>query len=253
MHGRSPLVRWVTWALALVVALTLWSLRPERPGTPTTRTFASGPPFPDTRDPQQILANLGFFIEAGGFGKRRATVAQMAERPHIRRLMEVENHIDDDYWLLELENPSGQYIGIAAVRKGGDVMAFGGGDGVTEPSPANRVADLRKVEDALAARFGASRARYVVGLSSIDIPHEYYPMIAADSPQGTMLVTRRLEVYRETQRVPKAQRTDTTRQRYAIPDVGKPAFVYKSGDLLILESVGTLSREAVQPERRQQP
>ena len=238
-----------TSAVALLLALTSWSVAAQQAKTPMTRTLASGPPFPGTRDPQQILANLAYAIKAGGFDKRRATVAQMAEKPRIRRLMEVESQIDEDYWLLELESSPGQYIGVAAIYKSGNVMAFGGGDGVTEPSPANRVADLSKVQQALAARFGASRARYVVGLSSIDIPHYYYPLIVADSPQGTVLVTRRLEVYRETQRVPKAQRTDATRHGMAVPNAGKPAYVTKSGDLLVLESLGSLSREAVQPER----
>jgi len=217
---------------------------------PTARTPASGPPFPGTRDPQQILANLAYAIKEGGFVQRRATFAQMAEKPTIRRLMEVEDQLDQgDYWLLELENPAGQYIGIAAVRKDGRMRAMGAGDGVTEPSPANSVADLAKVQKAIGARFGASRARYAIGLATIDSYQEYYPLIVADSAQGTVLVTRRLEVYRETQRVPKAQRTDATRHGTAIPNIGKPAYVTKSGDLLVLESLGTLSREAVQPER----
>lgn len=249
MVSRRSLV-WFTSAVAFLLALTSWSVGAQQTKTPMTRTLASGPPFPGTRDPQQILANLAYAIKAGGFGNRRATVAQMAEKPKIRRLMEVENQRDQgDYWLLELENQSGQYIGIAAVRKDGRMMAMGGGDGVTEPSPADRVADLSRVQKAIGARFGTSRARYVLGLASIDIAHEYYPLIVADSPRGTVLVNRRLEVYRETQRVPKAQRTDATRHGMAIPNVGKPAYVTKNGDLLVLESLGSLSREAVQPER----
>lgn len=236
--------------VALGLGLTSWSLGAQQPNAPMARTQVSGPPFPWTRDPHQILANLSYAIKAGGFDKRRGTVAQMAEKARIRRLMEVEDNLGPgDYWLLELEAPSAQYIGIAAVRKDGNLMALGGGDGVTEPARSDRVADLAKVQKALGARFGASRARYVLALATLDITHEYYPLIVADSPWGTVLVNRRLEVYRETQRVPKAQRTDATRHGLAIPNVGRPACVTRNGDLLILESLGSLSREAVQPER----
>jgi hypothetical protein len=215
-----------------------------------TRTLAGGPPFPGTRDPQQILANLAYAIREGGFGKRHTTVAQMAENPKIRRLMEVEDQLDQgDYWLIELENPSGQYIGMAAVRKDGRMRGIGAGDGITEPSPAIRVADLAKVQKVIGARFGATRARYAIGLATVDTYQEYYPLIVADSAQGTVLVTRRLEVYRETRRVPKAQRTDASRHGIAVPNIGKPAYVTKSGDLLVLGSLGTISRDAVQPER----
>jgi hypothetical protein len=208
------------------------------------------PPFPGTRHPQEILANLAYAIKAGGFGNRRATVAQMAENPKIRRLMEVEDQLDQgDYWLLELENASGQYIGMAAVRKDGRMRGIGAGDGVTDPSPDIRVADLAKVQIAIGARYGATRARYAIGLATVDTYQEYYPLIVADSPRGTIVVTRRLEVYRAAQRVPKAQRTDATRHGLAVPNVGKHAYVTKSGDLLLLESLDGLSREAVRPER----
>ena len=239
-----------TCVAVLAVGLTSSGVSTQQPKTPMTRTLASGPPFPDTRDPEQILANLAYAIREGGFDRRRATIAQMAEKPTIRRLMEVEDQLGEgDYWLLELENSSGRYIGMAAVRKDGRMRAIGAADGVTEPPPEVRVADLARVQKAIGARFGASRAHYAIGLATIDTYHVYYPLIVADSAQGTVLVTRRLEVYRETQRVPKAQRTDATRHGMAVPNIGQSAYVTKSGDLLVLESLGKLSRDAVQPER----
>jgi hypothetical protein len=105
------------------------------------------------------------------------------------------------------------------------------------------------VQKSIGVRFGATRARYAIGLATVDTYQEYYPLIVADSPRGTVVVTRRLEVYREAQRVRKAQRTDATRHGLAVPNVGQHAYVTRSGDLLLLESLGALSREAVRPER----
>lgn len=134
-----------TCAVALVLGLTSSSTSAQQSKTSMTRTLASGPPFPGTRDPQEVLANLACAIKEGGFGKRHATVAQMAETPKIRRLMEVEDQLDlGDYWLLELENSSGQYIGMAAVRKDGRLRGIGAGAASLTRPPMSVSPTLRR-------------------------------------------------------------------------------------------------------------
>lgn len=240
-----------SFALAVCAAALL--LQPAATGAeqskhPMTRTLADGPPFPGTRSPDQILANLAAAIRQMGLGARHKTVAQMAEKPKIRRLLEVEDELGQgDFYLLELENATGQYIGMAAIRKDGRLRGIAAGDGVTEPT--ERVADLTEVQKVIGPRFGASRARYRIGITSVDIYQEYYPMIVADSPSGAIFVTRRLEAYRETQRIARAQRTDAARHGVGVPTIGKPAYVTKSGDVLVLEPLGSIRQDLAKPDR----
>ena len=209
-------------------------LSPARLGT-------NGPPFPGTRDPQQILANLAAATVDSFFGGR---VAGVTEPPRIRRLLEVEDDIEQqDFYLLELENASGKYLGIAAIGRDGRLRQIGASDGVTEPESTVFVADLTRVQRVIGPRYGASRARYAIGLTNIDIHQVYFPLIVADSARGTIFVTRRLDVFRETQRIPRSRRTDDARRGLAVLNIGKPAYVTRAGDLLVLEHLGTVRHD----------
>lgn len=200
-----------------------------------------GPPFPGTRDPQLILANLITAIREAGFPGR---IALMADEPRIRRLLEVQDDVDQrDFWLLELENTSGTYLGIAAIDRAGRFKQLGASDGVTEPEPTAFVADLARVQSTLGPWYGASRARYVVGLTTIDSYQLYFPTIAADSVRGTIFVNRRLDVFRETQRIARAQRTDEARFGLGVPSIGKHVYVTRERDLLVLEALGNIKHE----------
>ncbi len=207
-----------------------------------TRLGTNEPPFPGTRDPQQILANLAAATPYDGFFGGR--VAGVTELPRIRRLIEVEDDIDQkDFYLLELESASGKYLGIAAIGRDGHLRQAGAGDGVTEPEPTHFVADLARVQRVIGPRYGASRARYVIGLTTIDISQLFFPTIVADSPGGTLFVTHRLDVFRETERIPRSRRTDDARRGLAVPNIGEHVYVTRGGDLLVLEHLGTVRYE----------
>jgi hypothetical protein len=110
----------------------------------------------------------------------------------IARVLNVESDWSDPYYLVEILGPDGQPLVNVVLSLKGLIRTVGD---MRTGHPVS-IPDLSSVEPDLGRRFAATRLRYFYGLGNANgASSVFLPVIAADSPSGTLIVNFKGEVF----------------------------------------------------------
>jgi hypothetical protein len=237
---------------SLAVGLDASLQQPESPGAQKPQPAAPGsearagtrkPPFPGTRNPHEILANLRFAMMETQMYKRPGLEALLdLDAIRGRRVVEVQSEDPGgDYFIVDVDTKAGAPLVTVLMRKASGLWMslLDYQEGRTYRLPV-----LASVSAGLKERFGAGNARYFFTPSNLGRVDPYHPLIVADTPKGRVLVNCDLEVFVESEfekDPPGLTRSALAQHRTEKMKDG--AFMFKENGMIKFVRAGNLTAE----------
>ena len=217
---------------------------PQAPPSPGSRAGARRPPFPGTRNPHEILANLRFAIMETEMYKRRPGLETLLDLEAIkaRRVVEVQSEdAGGDYFIVDVDTKEGAPLVTVLMRKASGLWMslLDYREGRTYRLPV-----LASVSARLKERFGAANARYFFTPSNLGNVDPYHPLILGETAKGRVLVNCDLEVFLEgefEEDPPGLTRSAIARHRWE--RMQNETFVFKDNGMIKFVRAGKIEAE----------
>jgi hypothetical protein len=154
-------------------------------------------PFPGTSDPKELLANIQYSVwKSKLYGSGLEAVFD-PNAVTLAQIVAVECPQTGDYFIVDLEATGEQPLARMIVKKETGFWAAAGWWRV-RPEPDLR-ARLDRVALELKQRYRAGRAWYFSpGFNNLSVGLDFNPLIAADTPDGRIMVTPEQRVFQES-------------------------------------------------------